>query len=216
MNKLFKSFAIAATLSLGVSTIALAQFSMPSIPGMGKSAGAATADLGGQQDTLVKNFVAANKDVLNANSAMQAALGLQVDSVASKATADSLTEGATKDNLDAANKQLSVSTAAVAAELAKGPKLDAQSKATFGLGLVSLISGVSKYAGVAKNASDMGSSLSSAAPMQLLKLQSAVFVVSKVPGSLATLTSALKNAVAFAKSNDIPIPADATQALASL
>lgn len=216
MNKFFKSIAIAATLAAAVTTTAHAQFSMPSIPGMGKSSGGAAADLTGQQDKLVTSFVAANKDVLNANSTMQAALGLQVESIASKATADSLTEGATKDNLDAANKQLSVSTAAVAAELAKGPKLDAKSKAAFGLGLASLASGVIKYVGVGKSVSNMASGLSSASPMQLFKLQPAVFMVAQVPGSLASLASTLKSAIDFAKSNDIPVASDATQALASL
>lgn len=216
MKKLFASVAIASSIAAGIPSVAYAQFSMPSIPGMGKSSGGETADLGAQQDKLVSGFVAANKDVLNANSVMEQALGLKTGATASKATADALTEGATKDSLEAANKQVSASTEAVAAELAKGPKLDAQAKATFGLGLVTLASGVGKYIGLGKNVKDMASSLSSVSPMQLPKLQSAVLVVSKFPDALSSVSTALKNAIAFAKDNNIPVPADATKMLASL
>lgn len=217
MNKFFTSIAMASAVAAGIPSIAYAQFGLPSIPGLGKSsAGVATADLGGQQDQLVRSYVAANKDVLTANSKMAEALGLKDSATASKATADALTEGATKDNLDAANKEVGTSTDAVSAELKKGPKLDAAAKATFGVGLVSLVSGVSKYVGVGKNVSDISSGLSSAPMMQLPKLQSAVFIVSKFPSSMASVSNALKNAIAFAQSNDIPVPADATKALASL
>lgn len=192
---------------------AVAQFSMPSIPGMGKSSGGGSADLGGQQDSLVKGYVSANKDVLNANAIMAEALGLKDQAVASRATADALKEGATKDNLDAANKAVATSTDAVAAEIAKGPKLDAAAKATFGVGLASLSSGVIKYVALGKDVKDMGSNLKSASPAALPKLQSAVFVVSKFPDSLSSVSKGLKNAIDFAKANDIPIPKDATSAL---
>jgi hypothetical protein len=196
-------------------TVSFAQF--PAIPGFGKSASTApTADLGGQQTQLVQAFVAANKDVLNANSKMAEALGLKDAAVASKATADSLTEGATKDNLDAANKEVSTSTEAVAAQLKKGPQLDTAAKATFGVGLVALASGVVKYVGVGKNVSDMASGLKGASMMQLPTLQSAVSIVSKFPDSMTTVSNALKNAITFAQNNDIPVPADATKALSFL
>ena len=212
MKKTLSTLALALVFAPAVS---FAQF--PSIPGFGKSASAApAADLGGQQTQLVRAYVAANKDVLTANSKMAEALGLKDAAVASKATADSLTEGATKDNLDAANKEVSTSTDAVAAELKKGPQLDAASKATFGVGMLSLASGVNKFVGVGKNVSEMATGLKSASMMQLPSLQSAVSIVSKFPDSMATVSSALKNAVAFAKSNDIPVPADATKALAAL
>lgn len=224
MNKLIAPLAIAGFLVAGLPTVASAQFSLPSIPGVGKvlgsgsgsGSGAPAADLGAQQDVLVRSYVAANKDVLTANSKMAEALGLKDAAATSKATSDALTEGATKDNLDAANKEVAASTDAVAAELAKQPVLDAKAKAMFGAGLLSLVSGVNKYVGVGKNVSTMGSQLSSAPLLQLPKLQSAVFVVSKFPTSMASVTSALKNAMAFAQSNDIPVPADATQALAGL
>lgn len=215
MNKFLAILSVVGATVVAPS-VANAQFALPSLPGMGKSSAGATADLGGQQDQLVRGYVAANKDVLNANSKMAEALGLKDASAASKATADSLTEGATKDNLDAANKEVSATTDAVAVELKKGPQLDAAAKATFGAGLLSLATGVTKYVGLGGNVKSMATNLSSASPLQLPKLQSAAFVVSKFPSSLSSVSSALKNAIAFAQSHDIPVPADATKALAAL
>lgn len=216
MNKLFATIAIAGAAIIGAPSVSYAGFALPSIPGLGNGSAGATADLGGQQDQLVKGYVSANKDVLTANSQMAEALGLKDESVKAKATADSLTEGATKGALDDSNKEMGSSTDAVAAELKKAPQLDAAAKATFGAGLISLVSGVTKYVGLGGNVKDMATHLSSVSPLQLPKLQSAVFVVSKFPSALSSVSASLKNAVSFAQSHDIPVPADATKALAAL
>ncbi len=212
---------IASTLfALGVSTAAQAQFGMPAIPGVKSLSGSGNAapagDLTGQQDALVRGYVAANKDVLNANSLMADALGLKTAAATSAATSASLTEGATKDALEESNKAVAASTSAVAAEMAKKPVLDANAKALYGKGLVLLATGVAKFTGVGKNVSAMGSSLKTASPLQLPKLQSAVYVVSNFPDSMGNVTGALKNAVSFAQSQDIPVPADANAALSAL
>lgn len=204
-----------ATLTLALPVAAFAQFSLPSLGGK-SSSGGAQPDLSGQQDSLVRGFVAANKDVLTANSKMADALGLKEKSGQAQATADSLGEGATKDNLSDANKVVADSGNAVAAEMAKKPVLDAQAKTTFGLGLVALVSGVNKYVGLGKNVKDMSSGLSSASPMMLPKLQSAAYVVSNFPGSASNVAKVLKNAIDFAKSNGIEVPANANDALKSI
>lgn len=218
MNKLQIALA-SAILALGAGTAAQAQFSMPSIPGvkgLGGSGGASAGDLTGQQDSLVRGYVAANKDVLNANSLMAEALGLKTAAATSAATSASLTEGATKDSLEESNKAVAASTSAVAAEMAKKPVLDANSKALYSKGLVLLGTGTTKLVAVGKNVSTMGSSLKSASPMQLPKLQSAVYIVSNFPGSMSNVGGALQNAIAFAQSQDIPVPADANDALKAL
>jgi len=219
MNK-FQTAIAAAIFALGASTAAHAQFSMPSIPGTkgltGASSSASAGDLTGQQDVLVRGYVAANKDVLDANTLMANALGLKTAAATSAATSASLTEGATKDALEESNKAVAASTSAVAAEMAKKPVLDANSKALYGKGLVLLATGMTKFTGVGKNVSTMGSSLKTASPLQLPKLQSAVYVVSNFPDSMGNVSSALKNAVSFAQSQDIPVPADANAALSAL
>ncbi len=217
MNKLQTAIA-ASLLALGVSTAAQAQFSLPSIPGvksLGGSGGGAV-DLSGQQDGLVRGYVAANKDVLDANSLMASALGLKQDAATSAATSAALTDGATKDTIDNAAKAVAASTTAVAAEMAKKPVLDAQSKALYSKGLLMLVSGVGKFTGVGKNVSNMGSSLKSVSPLQLPKLQSAVYIVSNFPTSMSNVGGALQNAISFAQSQDIPVPASANDVLKAL
>ena len=216
----FHKTLLAALIALGASTVAQAQFSMPnlgSVKGMlGGSGSGGGADLSGQQDALVRGYVAANKEVLNANALMAEALGLKGEAATSAATASSLTEGATKDALEESNKAVAASTNAVAAELAKQPVLDANAKALYSKGLLTLATGVTKFVGVGKNVGAMGSNLKSAPLTQLPKLQSAAYVVSNFPSSMGNVSDALKNAIAFARSQDIPVPADATAALAAL
>jgi hypothetical protein len=211
-----KQFSILLCAGAMVAASGAFAFGLPAgLPGVGSSS-TSGADLGAQQDSLVKGYAAANKDVLNGHALMEQALKISDDSVNAKATADALTDGATKDNLEAANKAVAASSDRVVAELAKAPKLDAEAKTTYARGLGSLATGVIKYVGVGKNVKDMGSSLKTASPMMLPKLSSAVYVVSKFPDSLQTVGKALKAAVDFAKNNDIPVPPDATSALSSL
>ncbi len=188
--------------------------SLPGVPAAGTSAGG--GDVGGQNDSLVRGYVAANKDVLLANSQMADALGLKDAAAASKATADALTDGATKGNLEDSNKAVSASTDAVAAEMAKGPKLDAAAKAKYQAGMAQLGRGMLKYAGLSGPAQAFSTSLKSASPMMLPKLQSGAYIVGQLPSGLSNLGTSMKNASAFAKNNDIPVPPDATKAMAAL
>ena len=52
--------------------------------------------------------------------------------------------------------------------------------------------------------------------MVLPKLQSGAYIVGQLPNGISNVATSVKNASAFAKSNDIPVPPDATQALAAL
>jgi hypothetical protein len=199
-------------------TVSFAQFSMPSIPGISKSPTntGAQADLGGQQTALVRNFVGANKDVLAANAKMADALGLKNQANEAQASADALTDGATKGNLESSNKMVSDTGGAVSAAMEKKPVLDAQAKTTFSLGLVSLASGATKYAGMGMGVKQMSSSISSASPMELPKLQPAAYIVSNFPGSASNVTKALKNAIDFARNNGIEVPPTANDAMSAL
>lgn len=213
MNKLASTLA-AAMICLPLA--AMAQMpSLKSIPGMGGGSSAG-GDVTGANDSLVRGYVAANKDVLLANSMMADALGLKDAAAASKATADALTDGATKGNLEDSNKAVSASTDAVAAEMAKGPKLDAAAKTKYQSGMGRLGQGMLKYIALRGPASDFSNTMKSASPMMLPKLQSGAYVVTQLPSGLSNLSSSMKNASAFAKSNDIPVPPDATKAMASL
>ena len=191
--------------------------SLKSIPGLGGlTSPSGGGDAGGQNDSLVRGYVAANKDVLLANSQMADALGLKDAAAASKATADALTDGATKGNLEDSNKAVSASTDAVAAEMAKGPKLDDAAKKKYQSGMAQLGQGVLKYVALSGPAQAFSNSLKSASPLMLPKLQSGAYIVGQLPSGLSNLGTSMKNASAFAKSNDIPVPPDATKAMAAL
>jgi hypothetical protein len=213
--------ALFAAVLLALPLAAAAQLpSLKNLPGLGSlPIPGNTADAGaiaGQNDSLVRGYVGANKDVLLANALMAEALGLKDQAATARATADALTEGATKGNLEDSNKAVSASTTAVAEAMAKHPQLDAKSKATYQSGLAKLAQGVIRYVKLRKPAQDFSAGLKGAPVTALPKLQSGIYVVSQLPGGISNLASSLQNATAFAKSNDIPVPPDATEALAAL
>lgn len=171
-------------------------------------------DLIGQQTKLVELYVAANKEVLMAQSKMALALGAKDAAALAKAEADALTSGATKDNLAKADSvQSKVAKAISEGQQAQGVTLDAQAKKTYAEGMGSLGLGLLKYAGMAKQFDGFKSALSSASPMDLPKLSSGSYIITSFPGNSKNLYNTLNQAISFAKSNDIPVPKDATKAL---
>lgn len=215
MKKLLTTAAVALA-ALAAPISAMAQ--LGGLPGFGSKASAPAADLGGQQTSLVRNFIGANVDVLKANAKMSEALGLKDKAADADAVAQQLASGATadRDNATKAATAVGDTSGAISAKLAEKPVLDAASKATFAAGLGNLASGAMKYAGLGKDVSAMSSGMSSASPLQLASLGAAAFVVKNFPTSASEVTKALKNAVDFAKTNNIEVPADATKALAAL
>ena len=169
MKKLHQTLA-AALICLPMA--AMAQLpslkSLPSLPSIPSAGGG--GDLSGQNDSLVRGYVAANKDVLLANSQMADALGLK----------------------------------------------DAAAKKKYQSGMAQLGQGLLKYIALSGPAQAFSGSLKSASPMMLPKLQSGVYVATQLPTGLSNLGTSMKNANAFAKSNDIPVPPDATKAMAAL
>lgn len=203
-----KLLTVVAVIALATPAISMAQ--LGGLLG-GKSSGKTeAADLTGQQDSLVRNYLAAGKDVLTANGHMADALGLKAQVVNATATSDSLSG---KD-VQAQETAISDSSAAVSEAIKGGAKLqDATAKATYAKGLASLALGVKKYLDLRKDAQGFSSGLSGASPLQMPKLQAGAMVVKNLPTSVSNLTSVLKSAVEFGKSNGVEIPKDATSLL---
>jgi len=191
-------------------------FGFGSIPGLGGGGTSGGANLSASQDQLVKSYVAGSKDVLNSQAEIATAVGLKDQAATCKATADALTTGATKDNLESADKAMSQSSKSVSDALASNPKMNADAKKHFAVGLTLLASGVLSYSGMAKDVSNFQSGVSSASPMELEKLSSGIYIVKSLPSNIKNLGAALNNAVNFAKSHDIPVPSDATKALSKI
>ena len=206
------SLALLAATACGPAS---AQFSLSALKPSGGTS-AQGPDLSTQQTALVKQYVAADKEVLGANAFMAEALGLKDQAAAAKATGDALQEGATKGNLSDADKATSTSSDAIAATLKQSPQLDDQAKAKFAQGLKSLVSGTVHYAALRQPVQDFATGLKGAGLLQAAQLGTGAYLVKSFPDSAKNLGESLHNAVNFAKSNNIPVPADATQAMAAL
>jgi hypothetical protein len=175
---------------------------------------ASGGDAVGQQDSLVKAYITANKEVLTAQYHMAKALGANEAAALAKAEAAALSSGATVDNLSKADSvQSDVSKAISERQNAAGNKMDAASKKEYSTGLASLGKGVLQYANMATKFNAFKNAITSASPMMMPKLSAGAYVVKSFPGNSSNLSTTLKQAVSYAKSNDIPVPADATKAL---
>ena len=82
--------------------------------------------LSGAQDQLVAQYVAADKDVLDANGKMDEALGLKDQAAQARAELAALNSGATLDNLKAADAAKSDNQAATDAAFKNPPEMDAK------------------------------------------------------------------------------------------
>jgi hypothetical protein len=200
------------TLLGGIPTIGLSQ--MPSLGGLGSKL-TGGGDLSGQQNNLVKSYVAGGKDILSSQSKLLEALGLKDQAATALATANALGAGATAQNLEDANKVQSDSSTELSEALKnQSTPLDAQSKQTYTQGLALLASGLIKYTGMKQDVAGFSKGLAGPGALQAgTKLQSGAFIVKTLPGSISTTASTLSSAVSFAHSHGIEVPADATAAL---
>jgi hypothetical protein len=206
MNKKF--FAAAAVIALAAPAVSMAQFG--GLLGGGKSSASSGADIGAQQDSLVRNYVAAGRDVVVANGHLADALGIKAQAVNAAATSDSFSA---KD-VEAQDKAISADAAALSEALKGNAKLkDDEAKAKYARGLLSLATGVKKYVDLRKDAQGFAAGMSTASPLQIGKLQAGAYVAKGLPNSISNLTSVLKSAVEFGKSNGVEIPKDATSLL---
>lgn len=173
-------------------------------------------DLEGAQATTVADYVVASKLVLSADSKMAQALHLDGDIATLKATSDSLKAGASEGDLKNSDVTLNKSTTDILASLKTNPQLDAKSKSLFAAGIGDLALGAFEYVKVGKEVSSSQSALSSASPMQLVKLGPLVYVARTMPSNAKTFTQALTAATEFAKGQNIPVPANAADATSAL
>lgn len=200
--------AIVAVMALAAPVTGMAQ--LGGLLGGNKASSNSGSDLSGQQESLVRNYVAAGKDVVAANGHLGEALGIKAAAANAAATADSLSA---KD-VEAQDKAISADAAAVAEALKSNATLkDDEAKAKYAKGLLSLATGVKKYLDLRKDAQGFASGLSSVSPLQIGKLQAGAYVAKNLPGSITNLTSVLKNAVEFGKRNGVDVPKDATSLL---
>lgn len=206
--------ALALICALAVPS-AFAQFAMPKLGALtGDGAGSAAGNEAGQQDALVRAYVAANKDVLIAQSRMAEAVGLKERAAQLKSTADALGDGATKGNLSDADKIQSDSSKEISARLNDGNlQMDEKSKKLYSAGMASLGTGVIKYVALRSPISNFANTLKASPMLAVTKLNAGAYIVTNFPSNAKNVYDTLGYTTAYAKSHDIPVPSDATKAL---
>ena len=190
---------------LAFSSLASAQF--------GGLAGALGGGKGVTAEQIVKKYVAGTQSVMQADASMLAAFGLKEQSDKAALEAQNLTEGATKDSLQDASKLQSDSSKLLEEQM-KGKKvaMDDASKKRFTDGLIDLSKGVIQYVGMSKDVGSFKPSVTSLGATA----NSALFIGQNLPTSIKAVSSSLKVAIDFAKSNNIPLPKEASEATSLL
>jgi hypothetical protein len=186
--------------------VALSSTALAQIPGFGKpsTSGGVTAE------QLVKDYSIADIAVLTGQARMLTALGKKEQAAKLEAQAAALSSGATKDGLsDSKTLQGESAKEWEDGMKAQNGKLDAEGKTKYAEGLGFLGLGVQKYVALKTSISSYKPSLTSVGP----SATAASYIVSTAPQQVSNLTGTLQKAVQFARSNEIPIPADATAAL---
>lgn len=212
MSRLFTAIFVSA---VAIAPLAANAFGLPQIPGMDNSSkDSGSPDLSGAQDQLVKQYVSASKSVLDGNSKMADALGLKEVAAKLRASGEALGEGSTKGSISDMNKVSSEGATNIAEKLKNTVAMDAESKAKFSSGMVSLALGMGKYVGMKGPFDSFQKGLSTASPMMLPKLASGAYIVSSLPGNVQNLGTALSSAISFAKSQNIEVPANVNDVLA--
>jgi hypothetical protein len=177
-------------------------------------------------NSLVSNYLGANQQVLSGQSNLASAMGMS--SVASQAqSAAGMLQGATGSGSSAPSasmlSQLGGTQQSVSQQLMQAfankqtTPPTAANKQAFTDGLTSLGQGVKQYAGLQ---SDLGSVKNSTNMSSLLQAgsnpgtaQAASYIAQSAPGQLQSLVQTLTQAVQYAKTNGISVPAIATSAL---
>ena len=211
-----KLLALAVAAVFAAPAVSVAQFKLPSLPGTGGSA--SSSDASAQQDQLVNAYVGADKEVLAAQAKMADAVGLKDRAAQLQATSDALGAGATKESLEQSETMQSEASQEIQAKLKDGnTKLDAAGKKKFSEALGSLGRGILKYSSLKGPIANFQSAVTGSGITGALgaasKLNAGRYIVTSTPGHVKNLSSTLNSAVSYAKSNDIPVPADATAAL---
>lgn len=174
---------------------------------------AAGGDVLAQQDALIKGYVGADKTILKGQAAMAEALGLKERAATLAATADALGNGATKGNLEEADKALSDANEEMVAKMKSNPELDKRAKAKYAEGLKLTGKGVQSYLGLKKNFDAFKDALQTASPTVLPKLDGGSYIVRSFPSNSKNLVQTVSTASEFAKSQRIAVPKEATSVL---
>lgn len=209
-----KSLVAAAIAIACLSTPAMAQLKMPSLPGKSKPAEAAAAPSG---DALVVAFSDSNRQLLTAQSSLLEALGLKDELAKLQAEQKALGSGALDTPaLKKISLQSASASAAISQALESQPELSKEARKTFARGLVEYLAAAVAARDLVVQAQQFTSS-AAGNPMSLMgKAGTAMYVGKETPAYMKNIGTSTKALFAFAKRNNIETPANATAQLNDL
>ena len=226
MKNVFKLAAVVIPMMLAAQAEAqLSGFKKPAIPGTSSSDASSSSAV--SQEAIVQSYVDANVLVLNARAKLAEAFGLKDEVAAINAEAESLQSASTQAGKDEFKSSATLSDRAMAAVQAKidsGAELTAEGRVSYVEGLSLTAQSVIATKDMAQDAKSFSASaksdISSASMMKKAsvtkKYSAGMFVATELPGFTSRLTKNFGSLAAYAKSADIPVPDDATDALASV
>lgn len=183
--------------------------------------GGSSANIGDSSKQLISQYVSGTVLVLQANQYMGKALGLKNLQSLTSTTSESLSSGSVnKDSIEKATKIVGANSKLISESLQnKSTQISSNSKVMYAKGLLNLAQGLLSYISMTSTTKDLVSSISTS-PVSALQAISDVptvlYIAKTLPSTTKNLYSTLKTSIAFAKSNNIPVPEDATKALGSL
>ncbi|MDP5240275.1 hypothetical protein Q9Q94_12100 [Uliginosibacterium sp. 31-16] len=204
MKSKFLAMMVGVALS-AASGMACAQFGGMKLPGIGGDSAASSVS----SEQIVKSYVGGARDVNSADVKMLTAVGLKDEAAKAELAGKNLTEGATTDSLKESSQVQTDSSKALEAKFKdQKVEMDAASKKKFSDGMADLGRGIIKYVGMGKEAQGFKPSPTAIGA----STNSALFIVKSLPDSIKNLGSTLKSSIDFAKTNNIPVPKEASDA----
>jgi hypothetical protein len=218
-----KSVVLAACIISGLSSATVANAGIH-FPGIGSNSNSSSSsDVLAAQDSLVRSFVASQREILTAQSLLAKAYGLKDQAEACDVQEKALESAGT--DTDALKKTVDVSNAAneaISAQQAKQATLTAEEKGYYGQSLPHFAKGVvgtrdvvvqaEKFTTSAKGSMTGLSGLAGG----MTKLKAGAFIARSVPSYSKSLFDVFRKTLSIGRNNGVSVPDDATQALSSL
>ena len=183
------------------------------VPGLGESEPAAStsADAGGLQDALVRDYLTANSSIQKGQELLLEAFNKKEDLAKLEQAQASLSGKQSKQDLETITAQTKEAQEAIAKSMEEGVELTEEGKAQYRESIPYMIQGAVGISKLAQTASDFidsskneiqSAGLMGAAKLKK-KLDAGLYVAPKIPGLIGTTAKNAKGLITYGKKNKI-------------
>ncbi len=183
------------------------------VPGLGESEPAAStsADAGGLQDALVRDYLTANSSIQKGQELLLEAFNKKEDLAKLEQAQASLSGKQSKQDLEAITAQTKEAQEAIAKSMEEGVELTEEGKAKYRESIPYMIQGAVGISKLAQTASEFidsskneiqSAGLMGAAKLKK-KLDAGLYVAPKIPGLIGTTAKNAKGLITYGKKNKI-------------